>query len=56
MGYGPVVPRGADYEETGLGTYDGIFHDHGEDIDQWYVVQDALIFCGNLGVEESGSS
>jgi YD repeat-containing protein len=41
---------------TGLGTYDGIFHDHGENIDQWYVVQDALVFCGNLGVEESGSS
>ncbi|MBD3335719.1 MAG: T9SS type A sorting domain-containing protein [Candidatus Eisenbacteria bacterium] len=55
VGYGPVVPGGADYEETGLGTYDGLFHDHGEPLDQWYVVQDALIFCGDLGVVESGS-
>jgi hypothetical protein len=56
VGYGPVVPRGAEYSQTSLGAYDGMFHDHGENIEQWYVVQDALIFCGNLGVEEAGSA
>ncbi|MBD3236385.1 MAG: hypothetical protein GF330_06765 [Candidatus Eisenbacteria bacterium] len=52
VGAGPVVPSGADYDETGLGVYDGLWHDHGEAIDQWYVVQDAMIFCGNLAVVE----
>lgn len=56
VGYGPVVSGGATYEQTGLGTYDGMFHDHGEGIGQWYVCQDAHVFCGNLAVEESNSS
>jgi len=44
------------YESTGLGVYDGLFHDHGEDPAQWYVTNDAIVFCGNLAVTESGSS
>ncbi|MBN1824697.1 MAG: carboxypeptidase regulatory-like domain-containing protein [Candidatus Eisenbacteria bacterium] len=44
------------YEATGLGAYDGVFHDHGEEMDAWYVTNDALIFRGNLAVTESGSS
>lgn len=44
------------FENTGLGAYDGLFHDHGEDEDQWYVTQHAVAFCGNLAVQESGSS
>lgn len=44
------------YESTGLGAYDGLFHDHGEAAAQWYVTNDALIFAGNLAVMESGSS
>ncbi|MBD3335381.1 MAG: hypothetical protein GF355_07675 [Candidatus Eisenbacteria bacterium] len=55
VGYGPVVGSGAEYEQTGLGMYDGMFHDHGEAMTQWYTVMDAQIFCGNLGVVESGS-
>ncbi len=43
------------YEDTGLGTYDGLFHDHGEAMTQWYVTNDAIIFSGNLAVSESGS-
>lgn len=54
VGAGPVIPEGADYDQTGLGVYDGLWHDHGEAIDQWYVVQDALIFCGNLAVVQGG--
>ncbi len=38
---------------TGVGAYDGLFHENGED---WYVTNDALIFSGNLAVMEAGSS
>jgi hypothetical protein len=55
VGYGPVIGDGPSYEQTGLGTYDGVFHDHGEPVSEHYIVNDALIFCGNMGVEESGS-
>jgi hypothetical protein len=43
------------YESTGLGVYDGVFHDHGEAMTQWYVTNDAIIFSGNLAVQEAGS-
>ncbi len=56
VGYGPVIGAGPTYEQTELGVYDGMFHDHGEGIGQWYVCQDAHIYCGNLAVQESGSS
>jgi len=55
IGHGPVSANPT-YEQTGLGAYDGLFHDHGEAMDQWYVVNDALVFAGNLAVVESGSS
>ena len=44
------------YESTGLGVYDGMFHDHGEAPEQWYVTNDAVVFSGNLAVSEAGSS
>jgi hypothetical protein len=56
VGYGPVIGNGPSYDQTGLGTYDGVFHDHGEDVSDHYVVNDALIFCGNMAVQESGSN
>jgi hypothetical protein len=56
VGNGPEVGAGPTYEETGLGVFDGMFHDHGEDFGKWYVVADATIFCGNLAVLESGST
>ncbi|UCC78697.1 MAG: immune inhibitor A, partial [Candidatus Zixiibacteriota bacterium] len=56
VGYGPVIGNGPSYDQTGLGVYDGVFHDHGEPLSDHYVVNDALIFCGNLAVQESGSS
>ena len=30
------------YESTGIGAYDGVFHDHGEAEHLWYVTNDAL--------------
>ncbi len=56
VGYGPVIGNGPSYEQTGLGSYDGVFHDHGELLEDHYVVNDALIFCGNMAVQESGSN
>ncbi|PID80832.1 hypothetical protein CSB20_05420, partial [bacterium DOLZORAL124_64_63] len=44
------------YEETGLGAYDGLFHDHAEAEHLWYVTNDAVVFSGNLAVMESGST
>jgi hypothetical protein len=44
------------YEGSGLGAYDGLFHDHGEAETQHYVTNDAIIFSGNLAVMEAGSS
>ena len=41
---------------TGIGAYDGYFHETGEASHLWYVTNDALVFCGNLAVTESGSS
>ena len=55
VGYGPVIASGPPYEQTGLGAYDGIFHDHGEPVSQHYITNDAIIYCGNLAVTESGS-
>ncbi|MBT7311359.1 hypothetical protein HN843_06310, partial [bacterium] len=43
------------YAQTGTGAYDGVFHDHGESMSQWYVTNDALVFSGNLAVQEAGS-
>jgi len=53
------IRDGMTYEETGLGSYDGLFHDMPNEINdpsRWYVTNDAIIFCGNLAVTESGSS
>ncbi len=41
---------------TGLGAYDGLFHENGEPVDSYYVTNDAVIFSGNLAVMESGSA
>ena len=43
-------------ESTGIGAYDGVFHENGEAEHLWYVTNDAVVFSGNLAVMESGSS
>jgi len=55
VGYGPIVGAGASYDETGLGAYDGMFHDHGESYSTWCTVNGAISVRGNLAVAESGS-
>ncbi len=56
VGYTSNINANPTYEQTNLGMFDGLFHSHGEAMEQWYVTNDALVFCGNLAVTESGSS
>ncbi|NOZ74678.1 MAG: hypothetical protein GXO90_04780, partial [FCB group bacterium] len=56
VGYGPIVGDGPDYSVTGLGIYDGMFHDHGEEYATWCTVNGAITVRGNLAVAESGSA
>ena len=55
VGYGPVIGSGPTYEQTGLGAYDGLFHDHGEPVANHYVTNAAVIYAGNLAVNQSTS-
>ncbi len=56
VGYTSSITANPTYEGSEMGAYDGLFHEHGEAEHLWYVTNDALIFCGNLAVMESGSS
>jgi hypothetical protein len=55
VGATAVITSTPTYAESGLGAYDGLWHDHGEVEDLWYVTSDAIIYCGNLAVMETGS-
>jgi Peptidase family C25/Propeptide_C25/FlgD Ig-like domain/Peptidase family C25, C terminal ig-like domain len=55
VGSGTVVVNPT-YAATGLGAYDGIFHDHGEAMTQWYVTNYAVVMSGNLAVMEAGGN
>ncbi len=55
VGSGNVVTYPT-YEATGLGAYDGMFHDHGESEDDWYITNYAIIMAGNLAVVEGGGN
>jgi len=56
VGAGPVIGSGPTYEQTTLGAYDGIFHDHGEPVSEHYITNYAAVYCGNLAVEEGAPS
>jgi len=56
VGYGPVDGGGPDFEDTGPGAFDGVFHDHGEPVSQHFNTNGAIVMAGNLAVTESGSS
>jgi hypothetical protein len=52
VGVGPITEDPPSYYETTLGSYDRMFHDHGEPQADWYTTQDQMIFAGNLAVTE----
>ncbi len=56
VGNGPINGNGPSYSETGIGAYDGVFHDHGEPVSLHYTTNGAIIFAGNTAVTEAGSS
>jgi PKD repeat protein len=51
-----VVSANPVYEADHLGSYDRMFHDHGESIEDWYITQDQMLQGGNLAVTQSGST
>lgn len=52
---GAILPAPT-YATTGIGAFDGIFHDHGEPVTQHYTTNGAIIFCGNSSVTAAGST
>lgn len=56
VGVGTISEDPPSYEETTLGVYDRVFHDHGEAFEEWYTCAYEICFAGNLAVTESGSS
>ncbi|MBW6516188.1 MAG: T9SS type A sorting domain-containing protein [Candidatus Cloacimonetes bacterium] len=44
------------YASTGPGMFDGLFHTHGEDFVNWYTTGGAMIYAGNMAVEQSNST
>ncbi|MGD2085356.1 MAG: C25 family cysteine peptidase [Candidatus Aminicenantes bacterium] len=56
VGNGPIDGDGPSYSETGIGAYDGVFHDHGEPVTRHYTSNGGIIFAGNMAVTEAGSS
>ncbi len=56
VGYRSSIVEHPVFDPAHMGDYDGLFHGHSEPMSKWYVTNDAIIFCGNLAVTESGSS
>ncbi len=52
VGVGTIAGDPPSYEETTLGNYDRVFHDHGEPFLEWYTTADQMIFAGHLAVTE----
>jgi len=44
------------YNATGIGVYDGLFHENGEDFSDWHTTSGSMNFCGNMAVIEGGGS
>ncbi|HPE87306.1 MAG: C25 family cysteine peptidase [Bacteroidales bacterium] len=55
VGVGTIMENPPAYEETTLGAYDCLFHDHGEDFADWCATTGQMIFAGNRAVTEGSS-
>ena len=55
VGVGAITEDPPTYEETTLGVYDCLFHEHGEEWADWCFTSGQIIFSGNRAVSESGS-
>jgi len=47
---------GHTYANTGLGVYDGVWHENGEPYSDWYYTGRQIVHKGNMAVDESGST
>ncbi len=59
VGLTSAVTTNPTYENSGLGAYDGVFHDKENELanqNNWFVTQAQIMVCGNLAVEASSSS
>jgi len=54
VGY-KAISANPTYDADHLGAYDVTFHDHGEDIDDWFVTQGQMVVGGNMAVQQSNS-
>ncbi len=55
VGFEPVSAN-PEYHAENLGSYDRMFHDHGEAVEDWYITQGQMVQAGNLAVTQSGSN
>ncbi len=55
VGVGTIAGDPPSYEETSLGFYDRMFHDHGEPFLEWYTTAGQMIYAGNLAVTEGSA-
>jgi hypothetical protein len=44
------------YSGTGLGAYDCLMHENGEQEEDWFITQSQIIHAGNLSVTEAGGA
>jgi hypothetical protein len=56
VGFRSNIVEHPTYDATRLGAYDGAFHTRGEPVAKHYLTNDAMLFCGNLAVQQSNSS
>ena len=56
VGAGPIDGDGATYEQTGIGVYDGLFHEHAEPFADWFTTTGGMIVNGNLAVVEGNGN
>ncbi len=56
VGVGAISEDPPSYEETTLGAYDCLFHEHNEEWSDWCFTFGQIIYAGNRAVTESGSS
>ncbi|MBS0010664.1 MAG: hypothetical protein KFF49_04600, partial [Bacteroidales bacterium] len=54
VGVGPLLSN-PEYDETGLGFYDRLFHLKGEKPSDWYTTSGQILYAGNLAVASSTS-
>ena len=49
-------PSTTTYQQTGLGSYDCIMHENGEQQADWFITQGQILHAGNLAVTQAGGA